>query len=134
MIKELIQRCRQFAMPIEQEQKEQKEIPNVLGVAVAVWEIKQMIVCPYCDFKFDVIASNLRRKVNQGTRIVKGIEVVKLGDGRSQCETMDTISEIPTPPFFGAMMQDTENLDEHIPCDKCKKDINVKETHWQYGI
>lgn len=102
-------------------------------VAVAIWSIRQMLLCPYCDHKFDIIASNIRRKANQGTMVVKGIEVVKLADERSQCEMIDTVSHIPTPPYFGAMMQDTENLDEHIPCDRCHNDINVKESHWHYG-
>lgn len=128
MIKKLINRLLGVHIP-----EEHKEINNVPGVAVAVWSIRQMLKCPYCDYKFDIIASNIRRKANQGTMIIKGIEVVKLEDERSRCEMMDTISEIPTPPYFGALMQDTENLDEHIPCDKCKKVITVQECHWMYG-
>ena len=109
------------------------EWDSIKARAVARWCIQQFVTCPFCNYETDVISSNLKSKVSQGTCVGKDIGIIKRQDGSSHCEVMDTKMDIPVPPYFGAMMEDTENLDEHILCDGCGRDLNVQEAHWQFG-
>lgn len=106
-------------------------IPYDIKSAVARWCIQQFITCPYCHHEFDVIKANLRRKSNQGTIKITQKQVTKFD--KEKFEYNEVTTEIPAPPYFGAMMENTENLDEHIVCVKCERDIQVKETTWGFG-
>ncbi len=101
------------------------------GIAPAKWCIQQFLVCPFCDHEFDVIATNLKRGTNQGT--IKVTQKVVNRYDKDKFEYEEITAEIPTPPYFGAMMESTENLDEHINCPACSNQITVKETHWAFG-
>ena len=108
------------------------EWEKVQPKAVARWCIQQFVTCPYCNWETDVIASNLHRKVNQGQTTAQDYHVREAPNGRKMCRLEETEMNIPTPPYFGAMMEDTQNLNEHIPCGACGKDLKVEEVHWQY--
>lgn len=99
--------------------------------AVARWCIQQFIVCPYCKHEFDIIQHNLNRHLSQGT--IKVTQKVVQRYDKDKFDYMETTTEVPRPPYFGCMMEDTQNLTEEIECEQCDKIIKVNETTWGYG-
>lgn len=99
--------------------------------AIARWCIQQFVTCPYCRYEFDVIQANLKRKTNQGTMTVTQKRVTKFDKDKFEYDEITT--QIPCPPYFGVMLEDCNNLDEHIDCMKCNKTILIKEATWGFG-
>jgi hypothetical protein len=106
-------------------------LANKPKVAVAKWCIQQFIVCPHCRHEFDIIQANLDRRTNQGTIKISQKQVTRYDKDKFDYNEINV--EIPTPPYFGALCEDTENLDEHIDCIKCNGPITVHEAVWQFG-
>lgn len=101
------------------------------NIAVARWCIQQFCTCPHCKKEFDIIQENLRTNRNQGT--IKITQKVINRYDKDKFEYEEINAEIPTPPYFGAMMENTENLDERINCPTCRKQIVIHEANWRYG-
>lgn len=108
-----------------------KIFKNDNPIAIARWCIQQFCTCPHCDKEFDVIQTNLKRGSNQGTITINQKLVSRYDKDKFDYE--EITATIPTPPYFGAMMQDTENLDEHIDCPHCNHEIIIQECRWGFG-
>jgi hypothetical protein len=103
----------------------------VSPIAVARWSINQFVTCPFCNHDNNIIEINLRRKVNQGRMTVHQKQVSKYD--KNKFEYQDVSIDIPTPPYFGALNEDTENLDERIDCEDCGNTIHIHAAHWNFG-
>lgn len=108
-----------------------RPIKDSNGIAVAKWCIQQFVVCPFCSHEFDIIQTNLKRGTNQGT--IKVTQKVVSRYDKDKFDYEEITAEIPTPPYFGAMLENTENLDEHIHCPSCDQNITIQEAHWAFG-